>query len=154
MKYIRLVLIILCLFTGISSKAANNDSLDVVKAANAFITAFNNFDWPTFKAAFTNDATIFYPIWDKPKRVTGRTDIDAAWTNAFPEFKDPNNQRRLEISPKDIHIQIYGRTAILTFHLGSGANNLARRTLVMIKEKKIWKIAHLHASIVRNDNPN
>ncbi|MEO6539343.1 MAG: nuclear transport factor 2 family protein [Ferruginibacter sp.] len=154
MKYIKLLLIILCLVTGVTLKAANKDSLDVIKAASAFVTAFNNFDWPSFKASFMDDATIFYPMWEKPKRITGRADIEAAWTNIFPEFEDPNNQRKLQINPKDIHIQIYGRTAIVTFHLGNGANNLARRTLVMIKSKKIWKIAHLHASIVSNENTN
>lgn len=154
MRHNRLVLIILFLFTSIASKATNKDSLDIIKTANAFVTAFNNFDWLTFKEAFTNDATIFYPFWEKPKRVAGRTDIETAWTSIFPEFINPNNQKRLEIDPKEIQVQIYGNTAIVTFHLGNGINNLSRRTLVMVKEKNNWKIAHLHASTVSKANSN
>lgn len=151
MKHLKLSLILLCLYSCITLKANNKDSIAVAKATKTFVTAFNTLDWPTFKAYFMQDATIFYPTWYQSNRVTEQIDIEVAWTNIFPEFEDPNNQRILKIDPKDLHIQLYGQTAIVTFHLGKEVNNLSRRTLVMIKEKKRWKIAHLHASAACND---
>jgi ketosteroid isomerase-like protein len=119
-----------------------------MKSANNFVIAFNNFNWTTFKASFTDDVTIFYPFWNQPRRIQGRREIENAWLTIFPEFGDTNNTRKLQISPKDIHIQLHQHTAIVTFHLGDGVNTLSRRTLIMVKKKRSWKIAHLHASSV------
>ncbi len=151
MTNIRLILIASCLLINVSLRAMNKDSVNIMKAATDFVTAFNNFDWPNFRKAFTDDATIFYPFWGQARRVGGRRDIESVWIKIFPEFKDSNNKSRLQINPKEIRIQIYGNTAIVTFHLGDGAINLSRRTLVMIKEKRNWKIAHLHASTVSKE---
>ncbi len=147
----RLSYIILFLLVNYSLKAQNDDSKAVLESATDFVTAFNNFDWTTFQESFTDDATIFYPFWKQAKRVKGRNKIDNVWTTIFPEFVDSENTRKLQISPKDINIQIYQKTAIVTFHLGSGENKLSRRTLVMVKEKEKWKIAHLHASNLKKN---
>lgn len=144
----RLSLTILYLLINFSLTAQNKDSIAVINSATSFVTSFNNFDWATFRASFTDDATIFYPFWNQAKRFRGRQDIEAAWLAIFPEFADPQNARKLQISPRDINIQLYGKTAILTFHLGDGVSRLGRRTLVMVKEKRDWKIAHLHASSI------
>ena len=100
------------------------------------------------EASFTDDATIFFPFWNQSKRIRGKQAIDSAWLTIFPEFTDIKNTRRLQITPIDINIQVYQETAIVTFHLGDGVKTLSRRTLVMIKENKQWKIAHLHASVI------
>lgn len=142
-----LLLAILYLLT-FSLQAQSRDSIAVMKSATNFVSAFNNFQWTTFRESFSDEATIFYPYWDQAKRVKGREEIEKAWLTIFPEFTDPTNTRKLQIDPKDINIQIYGKTAIVSFHLGDGLKTLSRRTLVMVKEKGIWKIAHLHASSV------
>ncbi|WP_228853484.1 YybH family protein [Aegicerativicinus sediminis] len=142
----RLIFLILSLIIHFNAKAQNEQSESAMEAATNFITAFNNFDWTTFQESFTEDATIFYPLWEHAKRVKGRKDIDAVWLTVFPEFNDSENTRTLQISPKDINIQTYQNTAIVTFHLGSGESSLSRRTLVMIMENGKWKIAHLHSS--------
>ena len=144
----RLSLIILSLLINFSLKAQNKDSIAVIKSVNNFVTAFNNFNWTTFRASFTDDATIFFPFWNQARRIRGRREIETAWLTIFPEFGDTKNTRKLQISPKDINIQLYRQTAIVTFHLGDGVNTLSRRTLIMVKEKRNWKIAHLHASSV------
>lgn len=148
---IRLSLVVLFLLLHFSLQAQDKDSIAVIKSANTFVTAFNNFDWTAFRESFTDDATIFYPFWNQARRIQGRQEIETAWLTIFPEFGDSNNTRKLQISPKDIHIQLYGRTAIVTFHLGDGVKTLSRRTLIMVKEKRSWKITHLHASSVSDD---
>lgn len=142
---------ILFLLINFSLKAQNKDSLAVMKFVNNFVTAFNHFNWTTFRQSFTDDATIFYPYWNQAKRIQGRQEIEKNWLNIFPEFVDIKNSRQLQISPKDIHLQLYQQNAIVTFHLGDGLNSLSRRTLLMIKEKGSWKIAHLHASSLTKD---
>jgi ketosteroid isomerase-like protein len=147
----RLSFIILSLLINFSLKAQNKDSLAVMKSATNFVTAFNNFNWIAFRESFTDDATIFYPFWDQARRVKGRQEIESAWLTIFPEFGDTNTTTKLQISPKDINIQLYRKTAIVTFHLGDGVNTLSRRTLVMVKKKHSWKIVHLHASSVSKE---
>lgn len=131
-----------------AATAQTNDSLAVLKAAENFVAAFNQFKWEAFRSSFTKDATMFHPVWEQGKRRVGKQEIEATWIEVFPEFIDSSNTATLKISPKDLHIQIYGNTAIVTFHLGDGITRLSRRTLVMVKQKNDWKIAHLHASFV------
>ena len=139
------VALLLC---STAATAQTNDSIAVLKAAENFVTAFNQFKWEAFRSSFTNDATMFHPVWEQGKRRVGRQEIEATWIEVFPEFIDSTNAATLTISPKDLHIQLYGNTAIVTFHLGDGITRLSRRTLVMVKQKNEWKIAHLHASFV------
>jgi ketosteroid isomerase-like protein len=143
--------IILFLLINFSITAQNKDSIEVKNSADNFVAAFNNFNWTVFRESFTDDATIFYPFWNQARRIQGRQEIEATWVTIFPEFVDTKNTRKLQINPKDINIQLYQQTAIVTFHLGDGVKTLSRRTLVMIKEKGNWKIAHLHASSVSED---
>jgi len=129
-----------------SSHDPLSDSVAVAEAVSTFITAFNNFDWPTFRAAFDDDATMFHPQWENAKRIRGRKEIEATWLKIFSEFNDPNDTTTLDITPRDINIQIYGQTAVVTFQLGDGLKSLGRRTVVMIRRREGWKIAHIHAS--------
>jgi ketosteroid isomerase-like protein len=131
-----------------SAQAQSNDSTGVRLAVEKFVSAFNSLQWEPFRASFTEDATIFFPDWEEAFRKAGRTDIESAWLQIFPEFKDSINTVRLNIVPKDIRIQLYGQTSIVTFHLGNGEKYLARRTLVLVKTKGEWRIAHLHASVL------
>ena len=147
----RLSLIIVSYLINFSVTAQHKDSIAVMKSVNNFVTAFNNFNWSPFRESFADDATMFHPFWNQARRMKGRQEIEKAWLTIFPEFGDTNNSRKLQISPKDINLQLYRQTAIVTFHLGDGLNTLSRRTLVMTKKKRSWKIAHLHASSVSKD---
>jgi ketosteroid isomerase-like protein len=75
-----------------------------MKSATDFVTAFNNFDWTTFRASFTDDDTIFYPFWNQASRIQGRREIETVWLTIFPEFVDTKNTRKLQINPKEINI--------------------------------------------------
>ena len=142
------LLFLFVIFHGITS-AQEHDSIAVKQAAERFVKAFNSFDWATFKSCFTDDATMFHPTWEQAGRKQGRQEIEATWLEVFPEFIDPANKRRLSITPRDLHIQLYGNAAVLTFHLGEGVTQLSRRSLFMVKQKDVWKIAHLHASSLK-----
>jgi len=131
-----------------NAPAQSNDSLAVQLSVKKFVEAFNTLQWEPFKNSFTDDATIFFPDWEDAPRKVGIKEIEKTWLEIFPEFKDLANTLKLDITPRDMLIQLYGQTAVVTFHLGTGEKYLARRTLVMAKIKKEWKIAHLHASVL------
>jgi len=135
-------------FSCIFFNAKANDSVAVQLSVEKFVTAFNTLQWQPFKNSFTEDATIFFPDWEDAPRKVGSKEIEKTWLEIFPEFKDSANTFKLDIKPRDMLIQLYGQTAVVTFHLGNGEKYLARRTLVMVKRKKEWKIAHLHASVL------
>ena len=145
-KIFRIICFTLFFASFIHTQAEANDSLEVVSATQKFLHAFNNLEWETFRNSFAKDATIFYPVWEEAKRRSGKNEIEETWIKLFPEFTDPLNTFKLSITPKDLFIQLYYKTAIVTFHLGEGNNSLYRRTIVFVKEKEDWKIVHLHAS--------
>jgi ketosteroid isomerase-like protein len=134
--------------------AQQHDSIQVKQAAERFVKAFNTFDWLTFKSCFTDDASMFHPTWEQARRRQGRKEIEATWLEVFPEFVDSTNKERLSIAPRDLHVQLYGDAAVLTFHLGEGVTQLSRRSLFMVKQKGVWKIAHLHASSLKGEAKN
>jgi ketosteroid isomerase-like protein len=135
-------------FSCIFFNAKANDSVAVQLSVEKFVAAFNTLQWQPFKNSFTEDATIFFPDWEDAPRKVGSKEIEKTWLEIFPEFKDSANTFKLDIKPRDMLIQLYGQTAVVTFHLGNGEKYLARRTLVMVKRKLEWKIAHLHASVL------
>ncbi len=65
MTNVRLSLMILFLLINYGLKAQNKDSIAVMKSVNNFVTAFNHFNWDSFRESFTDDATIFYPYWNQ-----------------------------------------------------------------------------------------
>lgn len=152
MAHFRFIIVLLFICISFNLSAQKYDSIAVMQATEKFVNAFTNFNWATFRNSFTDDATLFYPDWDQRKRVAGRKEIEATWLKLFPEFADTANVKKLVINPKDIFIQVYGNNAIVTFHLGNGVTHLSRRTLVMVKKKKEWKIVHLHASNISSEN--
>lgn len=127
---------------------ANRNSQAVQKAAGNWVAAFNNLEWETFRTSFTDDATVFFPFIQVPRRATGRAEVETL----FKQFFDALRKRKpappyQNIEPKDVHIQMLGKeAAIFTFHL-PGEENFNRRTLVFRKLKGKWLIAHLHASV-------
>lgn len=148
MKITKLILSASISFASLSVQGQTNDTLEVTKATQNFVKAFINFDWKSFRNSFSSDATIFFPSWEKGKRRIGQKEIEETWLEIFPEFIDSTKKFDLKIDPKNIFMQLYGNTAIVSFHLTPADNYLSRRTLVFIKANEKWKIVHLHASSV------
>ncbi|RZJ65737.1 MAG: DUF4440 domain-containing protein [Flavobacterium sp.] len=150
MKSTKNIWLAIFLFLGFNLNAQPKDSLDVAKATQKFVKAFNEFDWETFRGCFANDATIFFP-GEFGERKTGRNEIEKSWKEIFPEFVDKTKHFDLNLIPENMIIQVYERSAVVTFQMGSGDKHLSRRTLVFVKENKMWKIVHLHASNFSRD---
>ncbi len=155
MRYIFVLILALAILSHTASaqaqpktQRADPNSLAVQKAADDWVTAFNNLEWETFRNSFTDDATVFFPFVQVPRRATGRAEVETL----FKQFFDALRKRKpappyQNIDPKDGQIQMLGKdAAIFTFHL-PGEESFNRRTLVFRKVKGKWLIAHLHASV-------
>jgi ketosteroid isomerase-like protein len=115
-----------------------------------FIEDFNNLDWPSFRARFCDDATIFFPQQYRVGRAAGRVETDAAWGSVFESLRAASGRTAppfMNLKPQEIVVQKLSAAAIATFTLQSGAGGtIGRRTLVLTETADGWKIAHLHGS--------
>lgn len=121
---------------------------DVQVALAHFIRAFDDLDWDNFRFAFADNATVFCPR-AMPRRANGRTEFEKGFRTVFQQIRGGKTATPyMDIQPKDLRIQLFGDIAIATFHLDDRPEFLNRRTIVLHKTGKGWKIVHLHASEV------
>lgn len=127
---------------------AENAEDEVRKTLAEFIQAFDNLDWDRFRAAFSDDATVFYPR-EFPHRSDGRQEFERTFQKVFERIRAGRTQKPyMDIQPRDLRIQIAGDVALATFHLDDRPGFLNRRTIVLQRKVDGWKIIHLHASEV------
>src|SRR5688572_21421285 len=127
---------------------ADSDSAAVRKAAEAFIEAFNNLEWEKFSRSFSDDATVFFPFSQVPRRASGRAEVEGVFKLFFDDLrKRKPGPPYQNIVPQEVMVQMLGNAAVVTFHL-VGGDSVSRRTLVYQKQKGEWLITHLHASNV------
>ena len=144
--------LVLILISAISivchASPADSAEAEVRKTLSDFIQAFDNLDWDRFRASFDDDATVFYPR-EFPNRANGRREYERTFQKVFDRIRAGRTQGPyMDIQPRDLHLQIAGNIAIVTFHLDDRPGFLNRRTVVLQKQPSGWKIIHLHASEV------
>jgi ketosteroid isomerase-like protein len=121
---------------------------EVRDALANFVHAFDDLDWETFRLAFSDDATVFYPR-GFPEHASGRAEFEKTFKVVFEQIRgNKTKPPYMDIQPKDMKVQMFGNVAIVTFHLDDRAGFLNRRTIVLNQTKAGWKIVHLHASEV------
>jgi ketosteroid isomerase-like protein len=121
---------------------------EVKNALASFIRAFDDLDWERFRLAFDDNATVFYPR-AVPERANGRAEFEKTFKTVFEQIRSGKTAAPyMDIQPKGVRIQVFGNVAIVTFHLDDREGFLNRRTIVLNKTEKGWKIVHLHASEV------
>ncbi|MBK8449541.1 MAG: nuclear transport factor 2 family protein [Saprospiraceae bacterium] len=118
--------------------------LAIVKAWN---DSFKRNDNETYFTYIHDDLTLFIP--SSPYRIDGKQDDkdEFDWSLSKSRTKVHFFQ---EMQPK---IQIYGDTAVVTYHNrgaygpdGSEQVYYLKETNVLIKEDEKWKIIHIHTS--------
>ena len=135
---------------SLTSQAAAQVEIEILKFTRHFLKAFENLDMPTFSACFAEDATAFFPSPEPPLRFSGKPAIQAQFEIVFAAIRKSANAgppfHRLDA--QDFLVQIIGaETALVSFHL-QNSERIARRTLVLVKSEDGWRISHLHASNV------
>lgn len=125
----------------------------VQETLSRFVRAFDDLDWETFRLAFDDDATVFYPR-AFPERATGRAEFEKTFKTVFEQIRGRRTSAPyMDIQPREMKIQLFGNLAIATFHLDDKTGFVNRRTIVLHKNEHGWKIVHLHASEVSVADP-
>lgn len=109
---------------------------------DAFLTALERGE-VQIAELFTADATVFFPMHDRPLRANGREEIAAAFAALF----GPGYRGGLP-KPQDVRVQEVGESAVVTFQ-NANPNVTSRRTFVLRREAGRWRIVHLHGSNIR-----
>lgn len=121
---------------------------DVRETLARFIRAFDNLDWEQFRLAFDDNATVFYPR-AMPERANGREEFEKSFKTVFQQIRGNKTAAPyMDIQPRELRIQAFENVAVVTFHLDDRVGFVNRRTIVLHKTNKGWKIVHLHASEV------
>lgn len=147
-RSIALVCALALLPSASAQSQPSNEEKDIRKTLATFIRAFDDLDWEQFRMAFDDNATVFYPR-GTPQRANGRAEFEKTFQTVFQQIR--GNQTAppyMDIQPRELRIQLFGNVAIVTFHLDDRAGFLNRRTIVLHRMGKGWKIVHLHASEV------
>lgn len=122
----------------------------------SFIRAFEVGDVDSMRRAFAADATSFpraaarqLAASDRARRTMG---IDPEMLSAIDAAKVSGiAPPYFGIEPRDLDIHVSGDMALATFHLVRDGE-LGRRTFVLRRDSNAWKILHVHASnVIQND---
>jgi len=121
----------------------------IKQALSVFLRAFDNLDWPAFRACFAEDVTMFHPAAPNIKRIDSPEAFEKAWLGVFARIKTQSGRSSppyMDLQPQDLRIQMMSpEIALVTFHLIDG-DTTSRRSLLLKKQSDGWKIVHLHAS--------
>ncbi len=128
--------IVVLLFTV---ACATTHATDVREAQQAWMNALNSLDEVGIVNAFADDATAFFPVV-KAERVDGKPAI----AKVFHDYV-AGSTKKTNIVPEDLHVQISGTVAVVTFNVHN-PSAVSRRTFVWRFSGGAWKIVHMHAS--------
>lgn len=147
--YASFLMVVLASTTFAQGDSPGTAESEVRKTLSDFVQAFDNLNWEGFRAAFADDATVFYPR-EFSRRAEGRADFEKGFQQVFERIRAGRSKGPyMDLQPRDLKIQIAGDVAIATFHLDDRPGFLNRRTVVLQKGASGWKIIHLHASEVQ-----
>ena len=139
-------LLTVCAFAQTDQPSAKE--VEVKNTLARFVRAFDNLDWETFRSAFADDATVFYPR-AFAQRADGRSEFEHNFRQVFEQIRAGRSKGPyMDLQPQNLRIQIAGDVAIVTFHLDDRAGFVNRRTIILSKFPEGWRIIHLHASEV------
>jgi len=126
-----------------------NHTETIRQVVERFLAAFRDLEWTPFLAAFAEEATVFFPFPDQPRRADGKGAIAATFQPFFVRIREehPEGPPYLMLDPDEVAIHLTGNMALVTFHL-TDPGVLCRRTLVLEQQDDQWLILHLHASNV------
>ena len=119
----------------------------IMETVQTFIRANETANLELIVGTFDDAATVFFP-GGQAQRANGKAEIREAFARLFRPRTGP-----ITITPRDVNIQVFDGSAIVTAHLGDlppmpirEPITFARRTFVLRQVGDRWLIVHLHAS--------
>jgi hypothetical protein len=139
-----------------TSVSPADEEQEIMEMMNTFLRAFENGNLEVMEKSFSDNAFTFpRAIMSNEVRPSIKTGDYRRVTGLDPQMRQliarwresSDSPPYMTLTPKDLELQFYTDTAVLTFHLEYG-NALGRRTFFLAKEHGSWTIVHLHASNV------
>ena len=142
-----LFLILLSCASPAYAQNLHEDSIEISKTVDSFLTAFTSLKFEKFMTFFDSNATAFFPTSAKiPMRANNKEEIGSIFRKVFDNARKLKSvPPYLDIQPLDLMIQQFNCVAIVTFHLND-PDLFGRRTIVLQNANKKWLIIHLHSS--------
>ena len=139
---------LLVLLSMTPSLAQGTTSRDrIMETVQTFIRANETANLELIVGTFDDAATVFFPN-GQAQRANGKAEIREAFARLFRPRTGP-----ITITPRDVNIQVFDDSAIVTAHLRDlppmpirEPITFARRTFVLRHVGDRWLIVHLHAS--------
>lgn len=121
---------------------------DLCAFFDRYLAAFNARDFDAFRATFAEEITVFFDRPLPPERA-GREAVEAVFRRGFayshPPAGTPQPNLPPPLVPLDLHLQVYGDIAVISFFVRT-PGELARRTVVVRRQLDGWHVVHIHAS--------
>ena len=123
--------------------------MEALRFLQLFVSALNHADINELTNLLGPDATAFLPLDSTPSELVGREAIKAAFVPLFQELRNQGSgPDYMHLVAHNVHVQSFGRIAIITFDAGSGPVT-SRRTLVIERSSGGWHVTHFHGSNIR-----
>jgi ketosteroid isomerase-like protein len=125
--------------------------MNAIPAAQTFLRDFENLDWDRFRQSFADDATVFFPVPEPPRRFSGRAEIERQFRRVFAAIRANSTSAAApfhRLSPVGLHCSPISTDAALVSFTLENEQRVGRRTLIWRRIGNRWRITHLHASNV------
>ena len=123
---------------------------EVRSAFDHCLAAFKAADIAVFGGCLADDVTLFNPEIPGAAdlhRLDGRTAVEGYFRGMFAGLrKSGKGPTYLPVDPRNVGIQRTGATAVVTFEFARDGGSFGRRTFVMTRHGRDWRIVHIHAS--------
>jgi len=112
-----------------------------------YLSALNQRDWDAFRATFDDRITVMFDRPGPPERRDGRAAVEELFRRIFPPAGERPTQLPPAIRPDHLLAQDLGDVVVVSFHIRS-VDEIARRTVVLHRTAKGWRVVHIHGSSV------
>lgn len=114
-------------------------------AFDTFLGALNRREWPAFQATLSDSITVIVDAAEIAERQDSRAAAEAVFRQLFPaDLRTPTNPPP-PILPIGLRAQDFGDVVIVSFQI-QNPGRLARRTIVLHRDKPGWRVVHIHGS--------
>lgn len=147
MQVLLLVLLPMLVSTGhpVQAATACETPRDACAFFDHFLSALNQRDWDAFRDTFDDQITVMLDRPGPPERRDGRAAVEELFRRIFPAAGDRPTQLPPAIRPHDLLAQDLGDVVVVSFHIRS-SDEIARRTVVLHRTAKGWRVVHIHGS--------
>ncbi|MBS0376754.1 MAG: nuclear transport factor 2 family protein [Proteobacteria bacterium] len=118
-------------------------------AVRQFVAALNALDEAGLIACLAEDVTLFNPdIPEAPSqhRLNGRSAVEASFHTVIGAATAGGQRRLPDVRPQNLDVRVFGSAALVTFEFPRAGTSFGRRSFVLAKRGRDWRIIHLHSS--------